>query len=58
MEHEDCTRTFFAAWLDERVEPLTEEHRLLQALWSVGDEEERKRLVRTFIRARGREFEP
>lgn len=57
MEHEDCTRALFDAWFDDAVEPLTPEHRLLQALWRVGDEEERRRLVRTFVRARGRDVE-
>lgn len=48
----------FDAWLADSVEPLTPEHRLLQALWRVGDEEERHRLVCAFVRARGQDIEP
>lgn len=57
MEHDECTHRLFSAWLDVTVAPLTPEHRLLQALWQVSDEGERGRLVRLFLRARGRDLE-
>jgi hypothetical protein len=57
-EHETCARALFDAWLDDRVEPATPEHRLLQALWRTADPAERRLLLRTFLRARGRDPEP